>query len=220
MKGAARPAGSFLAGVAGQPRTPNPKPGSCRIIATMHPRTRELLDYLDQQRAELRARFDAIPPALRDRSPAPGCWSAAGVIEHLAIVENRVCERVKATVAEACAAAPELATGRGSNHADAAPIVPTLDLGRLVDRSTRITATASVAPTGLTPDLAWSSLTRAGEAVRALLVANDTVALGSVMLQHPLLGERSAYYYFAFVGAHEARHADQLKEIAAAFATA
>ena len=56
----------------------------------MHPRIRELLEYLDVQRALLTAAFDAVPAGARDRRPAPGEWSAAGVIEHLAIVEQRV----------------------------------------------------------------------------------------------------------------------------------
>jgi len=50
----------------------------------MHPRTEELLDYLDAQRLVLRAAFDAVPLDARDRPLAAGQWSAAGVVEHLA----------------------------------------------------------------------------------------------------------------------------------------
>jgi hypothetical protein len=53
----------------------------------MHTRTRELLDYLELQRAVLRGACESVPPALRDRPHAPDRWSAAGVVEHLAILE-------------------------------------------------------------------------------------------------------------------------------------
>jgi hypothetical protein len=50
----------------------------------MHPRTRELLEYLDAQRAVLRDAFDAVPPELQNTAPAPDRWSAAANVEHLA----------------------------------------------------------------------------------------------------------------------------------------
>jgi hypothetical protein len=59
-------------------------------LVQMHSRTRELLDYLESQRAVLRDAFEAVPPALRDRPPAPDRWSTAGVVEHLAILEQRI----------------------------------------------------------------------------------------------------------------------------------
>jgi hypothetical protein len=67
----------------------------------MHSRTRELLDYLESQRAVLRDAFEAVPPALRDRPPAPERWSAAGVVEHLAILEERIAGMFIAKIAAA-----------------------------------------------------------------------------------------------------------------------
>jgi hypothetical protein len=37
-----------------------------------------------------------------------------------------------------------------------------------------------------------------------------------VSMPHSVFGPSSAYHWFAFVGAHEARHAAQIREIAGA----
>jgi hypothetical protein len=176
----------------------------------VHPRTRELLDYLDQQRAVLRAAFDAIPAPLRDRAPAADRWSTAGVIEHLAIVETRVSARLSALISEARAA------GLGAEPSSE-PVLPTINIGQVVDRSTKLAAPDAIQPTGLGADAAWTALEEAGKGVRDLMNASDGLALGSVSMPHPVFGPSSAYHWFALVGAHEARHAAQIREIADAF---
>ena len=176
----------------------------------LHPRTKELLDYLDSQRNALRIAFEKVPPAFREQAPAPGCWSAAGVVEHLAMVEDGVNSRLKQRIEEACreGLGPEVATD---------PVLPSLTLDHLFDRSTRLTAREAVCPTGLTSSAAWSALTHARDALRETLIAGDGLAIGSLTLPHPRFGAQSAYYFFAFVGAHERRHAAQLDEIADKF---
>ena len=172
-----------------------------------HPRTQELLQYLDEQRAVLRAAFEAVPATQRDLVPAPGRWSAAGNIEHLAIVEARVSARLSALLAEARAA------GLGPEP-DPSPVIPTLDAGRAMDRKTALTAPEALAPTGLSAEAAWAALEEAGTKVREVLHASDGLAIGTLSLPHPLVGPLTAYHWIAFVGAHEARHAAQIREIA------
>ena len=43
----------------------------------------------------------------------------------------------------------------------------------------------------------------------------DGLALGTVTYPHPLLGDLNLYQWILFVGQHEARHAGQIREIAA-----
>jgi hypothetical protein len=173
----------------------------------MHPRTRELLDYLDQQRAVLRTAFDAIPAPLRDRAPAEGRWSTGAIIEHLALVEARVSARLSPRIAEA------RSSGLGLEPS-LAPVLPTINVGQIVDRGTRVTALEATQPTGLGADAAWTALEEAGKGVRDLVNASDGLALGTVSMPHPVFGPSSAYHWFAFVGANEARHAAQIREIA------
>jgi DinB family protein len=174
----------------------------------MHPRIRELLVYLDDQRAVLRDAIDAVPPALRDRQPDAHCWSAAGIVEHLAIVEQRVGRALGAKIAAARAEDGPAETCDES-------ILATIDVRRVLDRSTRVTAPDTAVPTGMPADEAWSALERAGATVREALASGDGLALDTITLVHPLFGPLSAYHWFAFLAAHEARHAAQIRDIVA-----
>lgn len=171
----------------------------------MHPRTHELVDYLARQRADLRAAFEAVPPPLRDRAPAPGRWSAAAVIEHLAIVGQLVAQRLTTNVASAHPG-PETATD---------PILPQVNVSRVLNRDTKVNAPDPIQPTGLKADAAWAAIETSGATLNDALKAADGLALGTVSWPHPLFGPLSAYQWIAFHGAHEARHAAQIREIAA-----
>jgi hypothetical protein len=171
-----------------------------------HPRTRELLEYLDAQRAVLRAAFEAVPAPQRDCAPAAGRWSAAGNIEHLAIAEARVSARLSALIAEAKVA------GLGAEPSSE-PVLPGINVAQVADRQTRSTAPEAIQPTGLSAEAAWDALEEAGKRVREVLNASDGLALGTLSMPHPLFGPLSAYHWLAFVGAHEARHAAQIREI-------
>jgi hypothetical protein len=49
---------------------------------------------------------------------------------------------------------------------------------------------------------------------------SDSLGAGNVLAPHVKYGERPLYYFFAFVGAHEARHACQIHEIVASLGVA
>jgi hypothetical protein len=171
----------------------------------MHPITQELLAYLDTQRGVLRRAVDGVAPQQRERVPKDGQWSVAGVIEHLALVETRIGERLAAKIEEARAA------GIGREH-HTGPILPTLGIEHLLDRSVRVTAADAVQPAGMRHDEAWQKLESAGAHIRSTLRNADGLALGTIEMPHPRFGPKSLYYFFAFIGAHEARHAAQIDE--------
>jgi len=171
----------------------------------MHPRTEELLVYLDQQRAVLRTAFDAVPENARNRSPAPGQWSPTAIVEHLAIVDGRIARLLSKRIAEGREA------GLGS-ESSTDPILPTIDTARLLNRTTRVPAPEVLHPTGLDADAAWAALERSTVELRASVAEGDGLALSTITHPHPLFGPLSLYYWIAFVGAHEARHAAQIRE--------
>jgi len=70
----------------------------------MHPRSEEVVNYLDQIRTELRAAVDSVPSEARNQKPAPDQWSVAQVLDHVAIVHNRVAIAIGKWIAEAQAA--------------------------------------------------------------------------------------------------------------------
>ena len=174
----------------------------------MHARVVELIEYLDRQREVLRAAFHDVPPELRDRSPSPGRWSAAGVVEHLAILQPRLAGILSTRIAEARAA------GAGP-ETSFEPLLPTFDLDRVVDRTTRATAPETGQPKGLTASDAWEALERGTPLIREALVAGSDLALNEIMHPHPRFGPMSVYQWVAFAGAHEARHAAQIRELLA-----
>jgi hypothetical protein len=174
-----------------------------------HPRTRELLDYLAEQRGVLRQAFDSVPPPQREQPPAPDRWSATGIIEHLSIVEGRTAGRLLAALTEA------RENGLGTDPATT-PILPLLGLSQVGNRTTRVSAPPAAHPTGLGEAAAWAALEQASAKVRSVLLEGDGLDLSRVSADHPLFGPLTLYAWFAFVGAHEARHAGQIREIAAA----
>jgi len=174
----------------------------------MHPRTRELLDYLAAQRACLREAFDAVPPSLRDVPPASDLWSAAGIVEHLAIIEARLGGILSTKIADA------RANGLAAETC-VDPILPAIDTAKVLNRSTRVKSPPTGVPTGLAADAAWAALERATVSVHEALMSGDGLALDTVMHPHPLFGPMSAYSWFGFIAAHEGRHADQMREIVA-----
>jgi hypothetical protein len=174
----------------------------------VHPRTTELLRHLDLQHERLRNAVESIPRDQREKKPSPDRWSVAEVIEHLSIVETRIGRVFDAKLAEAHNA------GAVREERDSTPVVGSIDMDRVLDRSRRITAAEASLPSGkLDADAAWSALERARTALRDSVRAADGVALGEIVQPHPILGPINLYQWIAFVGGHEARHAAQVMEL-------
>jgi len=173
----------------------------------MHPRTTELLAHLDSQHDRLRRAVEDIPRHKRERKPNPERWSVAEVLEHLSIVETRIERVFTAKLTEARAAGLR-------QERDASPVVGTIDMARVLDRTRRITASEAALPSGkLDADAAWAALERARDALCNSVRASDGLALADVVHPHPVLGPINLYQWIAFVGGHEARHAAQVMEL-------
>ena len=173
----------------------------------MHPRTTELLAHLDAQHDRLRRAVEDIPRHKRERKPNPERWSVAEVLEHLSIVETRIERVFTAKLTEARAAGLR-------QERDASPVVGTIDMARVLDRTRRITASEAALPSGkLDADAAWAALERARDALCNSVRASDGLALAVVVHPHPVLGPINLYQWIAFVGGHEARHAAQVMEL-------
>lgn len=180
--------------------------------AFTHPRLAEISRYLDDSRDELVRAARAIPASRWTTAPAAGAWSAAQVIDHLRIVEHGIVRLFEKLIPDAIAAGhpAEGATDSVLDHAF---------IARASDRSRRIEAPPRVLPTGA-PDLEAGLAAMAAErvALRAAVARGDGLALGTLEWQHPALGTLDLYRWLVFVGAHEVRHARQLREMAQALA--
>jgi hypothetical protein len=163
---------------------------------------------LAADREALRAAVDRVPPLLRRERPSDGRWSVAEILEHLAIVEGRSASALAAQVA----AAPVLSE----------PATPTT-ASRLrrstLDRAHRVAAVESFTPSGtVDADAAWTALQASRHQLLAILDAAEGRDLSTIVRQHPALGPMDGYQWFAMIGAHEARHTQQILEIADEFA--
>jgi uncharacterized damage-inducible protein DinB len=177
----------------------------------MHPRTEELLHHLDTQHERLRAAVERVSPDRREVKPSADRWSVAEVVEHLSIVERRLERVFTSKLAEARAA------GLGPER-DQSPVVGTIDMDRVLDRSRRIRASEGALPSGkLDVGAAWAALERSRQALRDSVAQSDGLALGDVVQPHPVLGPINLYQWIAFVGAHEARHTAQIIELSELF---
>lgn len=172
----------------------------------MHPRTKEMLNYFDTHRAVLKSAFASIPVDRRNQPPGPGRWSTANVVEHLAIVEGRMAGILSGRINE------ERAAGL-AGETSSAPMLPTLDVARVSDRTTRLLAPDFAIPSGLDAAAAWTQLEVSTAALRAMLLSGDGLALANVIQPHSRLGPMSVYHWIAFLAAHESRHAEQIREM-------
>lgn len=177
----------------------------------MHPRLEALFEGLEVHRTALTEAVEAVPPARREERPAPDRWSVAEILDHLAITEHRIARLLTKKIAEARLA------GLGAEE-DPSPIPSSQRIRMILERQQRILAPDAVVPRGgVTIDHAWAELGRAREALRIAALTGDGLALGTLTHPHPTAGPFNLYQWIAFVGAHQGRHAAQIREIASGF---
>jgi hypothetical protein len=167
----------------------------------------ELVRHLDDNRRALRAAVDAVPVADRGRRPAPDRWSVAEVIEHLAIVEDRVAARLT----EAFDATPpaELPQGHSAQSVDRT------FLHRVGNRTSRFKTGPSSEPKGgIDTEAAWAAAASSRDAFLRLLERSEGRDVGGIAFPHPAFGPLTFYQWAIFLSGHDARHADQIREIA------
>ena len=168
----------------------------------MHPRLTELLDYVHAQTDDLRKTYDAVPPERRTVRPEPGRWSPAEIVHHLVIVDRRINQRLKSLVEEARALPAET---------ENSPQLSTI-AERVTTRDRRFKTSEASEPRDTDPSRIWDDLAAVRRELEEVVATAEGAALGKVFAPHPALGPLCGYDWLAFVGAHAARHADQIRE--------
>ena len=176
----------------------------------MHPRIAELRAYLDRSRATLLSAVESVPESRRDVSPASGAWSPTQVLDHLAAVEAGSVRLMAKRIARAREA------GLGPDP-QTSSVLDALDGQGVASREQRWQAPEIVLPRdGATAASALASLRESRAALIELLGDADGLDLSAVRATHTRLGDIDMYQWALFIGQHEARHAEQIAEIAAA----
>jgi uncharacterized damage-inducible protein DinB len=180
----------------------------------MHPRLTEVIEHADHARLVLLGALDAIPAPLQEARPSEEAWSAAEVIEHLARVERGIAKLHAMKVAE-LQALPVI-----PRESAALEPMDTVRFAVVPDRDTRLEAPERTRPTGeLSAHEARTMLLEVRREYLDQLRASDGLALSAATHPHPFFGTLDMYEWVYFIGSHELRHAAQLREIAAHFAS-
>lgn len=155
-----------------------------------------------------------VPEATRHVRPAPDRWSAAEVLGHLAKVEASSGKLFSVHARQLRESGAPLETSD-----DARSIIDGFTRFPLHTRTRLVEAPAIVQPEA---DSDFEDAVHALEVSRARLLdaigKADGLALGSVSAAHPRLGPLTMYEWLLMIARHEARHAEQLDELAAATA--
>ncbi len=170
----------------------------------MHPRLSELLTYVDRETSALRDVYDSVPPDERDVRTDPARWSPAEIVHHLAIVDQRIVQLLGKLIEQARSLPPET---------DTSPLLPSPVVSRVLDRSRRFKTSQASEPFQTNRERVWDELMATRRALADVVATGDGLALGSVSAPHPALGTFNGYEWITFVGAHAARHADQMLEM-------
>jgi hypothetical protein len=172
----------------------------------MHAHLAAVFSSLDGSLAALGAAVESVPSALRSRQPAPGRWSVAEVLEHVALVNQLFRTRLAASIAAAREA------GLAAEIGDRAPVPPAL-VAAMANRMAPRSAPDQVKPTGAMDAAdALAALRRAQAAFRVMLLEADGLALSSVTYEHPFFGTLNIYQWAELMAGHERRHAEQIRE--------
>ena len=173
----------------------------------MNPRINELIEYLDRERADLDRAIATVPADRHTTRASAEAWSAAEVVNHLALTDRRVTALLTKITGDARAngAPPDTET---------APILAKIKVSHVLDRTTKIRNPRGdpAADCNLADGLV--ALDAARKDLKALLRQSDLPSLAAVTAPHPAFGPLTGYEWVAFMAAHTHRHADQIREIA------
>lgn len=173
----------------------------------MHPRLEELSHFLATTRGALRQTLDQVPFDLRERRPATDRWSVAEILNHLARLEMRLTNLFASRVEDA------KSNGIAVEH-ETSSVLDREWVDLVLDRSRQVVAIEAVRPAGAqNASDAFAELEIARAAFLEFLTSADGLALGTLVFPHPALGQLNLYQWIAFIGAHEARHTAQIREV-------
>ena len=159
-------------------------------------------EHLKQTRDELIGVAQGLSAAEWNHKPDAETWSAGETMEHVVLVERRMLALIT-TIDEG--EEPPADWDRAA--------VDEQVCARVRDRSVKFAAPPIVQPTGhWERDFALQQFAEAREQTIQLL---STPRLRAHTKPHPVAGAWDGYHWLLAVGAHAARHADQIRELQA-----
>jgi hypothetical protein len=168
----------------------------------VHPRLAELTAYLEQSRTDFLSVLRT--PETPSASTAPVGWTAAQVIQHVALAESGTARLLRRRL--------ERAIEAGLAHeTETSSVLHSFD-PRLVDQPLET-------PEMLRPQAdvqlgdALTALAAARAELLAVVDAADGWACSQVTARHTYFGTLDFYQWLVFTGVHERRHRDQIARL-------
>ncbi|WP_164669661.1 DinB family protein [Virgibacillus doumboii] len=156
------------------------------------------MDINEQARKELLEEVNEISDEDLNRKPSEDKWSIKQVLEHLYLMEGAITKTIQG----------QLDNGQVAN-AEEKPIELTLNRAKKVE-----------APEFARPSESYATLGELKEKLKAthkrlvkLESTSDARLLSERGYPHPLFSDMSLKQWIPFVGYHEMRHTEQIKEI-------
>jgi len=163
------------------------------------------VQHLQFSRAKLLSVAEEVSDLRWRESPAPERWSAAEVMAHVAMVEERTIFGMKRLRQSAPKPVPlrkrlhlplAIATWRGRKVRTPIP----MDAKRVCDKQE-----------------SFASLAATREATLAFIESTRGTDVSRYHFEHPFLGNLDMYDWFRTIGYHELRHAKQIRELVETF---
>jgi len=158
------------------------------------------LNRLDAIHQNLIGTITPIAPEIFSRRPAAEEWSVAEIVQHLALVEERVIKDLQ----KALAKEPQRVSFLKR-------LIPT---SILASRLVRVKAPSAMNPLDVPDkDTVIENFQRARGSLQELCAAHNTKRFRQVLFNHPFLGKIDGVATVSFIGYHERRHYKQIREV-------
>jgi hypothetical protein len=158
----------------------------------------ELLQRLDCARERLIAAVAGLSQAQVSFKPASDAWSVAGIVEHIATVEDRVIMRVEKMTSE-------------QDHGKFKDSDVVL-FDKVVDRTERFQAPERTHPTGESLGSSLERLTATREKIVGLIQSAPDGNFRQHSMAHPVFGPLDGHQWVVAMAGHCLRHTQQILE--------
>ncbi|MBM7553643.1 DinB family protein [Thalassobacillus pellis] len=153
---------------------------------------------LDQRRQKVLNFLNEITDEQARMKPDKDNWSILELLEHLYLIERTVADRIKRAITE------------GEEKS-----VPEKPVHHTANRTLKMEAPESLRPKGLFQSVseAKESLVESRESLELILINYEKATLKRRVMHHMAFGDLSLEQWVEFIGWHELRHLEQMKEV-------
>jgi len=166
----------------------------------------QIIEEIDETRGRLFRRVEGLSDEQANARQDQSGWSPAEILEHLALIENRLLRMMSMMLTKA---------EGGGLRSNGDPIeMQTFSLDELIEgaRDTKFTAPEAVTPSGKASlAVSLENLRRSREELCSLRPRIEASDLSNVTYPHPSFGPLNFYQWLAFIGIHEERHLRQME---------